>query len=89
MVRPRTVAVVVVPFAVSAVFAPGDEVTVYLVIAAPPLEADAVHDIFAEAFAITPVTFVGGAASVIGMTALEGADATELPAAFIATALKV
>ena len=88
-VRPTTVAVVVVPFAVSAVIPPGDEVTVYLVIAEPPLDADAVHDILAEAFAATPVTFVGGFAVVIGMTAFVAADATELPSEFVAIIVKV
>lgn len=72
-----------------AVLPSGDEVTVYLVIAEPPLEADAVHDIIAEAFAATPVTFVGGFASVIGTPDLLAADASELPAAFVATTLKV
>ena len=81
-------AVVVVPFAVSAVIPPGDEVTVYLVIA-EPLDADAVHDILAEAFAPTPVTFVGESAVVIGMTAFVAADATELPSEFVATTVKV
>ena len=57
-------AVVVVPFAVSAVIPPGDEVTVYLVIADPPVIAGAFHDTATEALRGTHVTVIGGFGTV-------------------------
>ena len=72
------------------VMLPGDEVTLYPVMADPPLEADAVHDTTELALALdVAVTPVGAAASVAGVTLLEAADATPVPAALVAVTVKV
>jgi hypothetical protein len=86
-VRPVTVQVVV---AVAHWNEPGDEVTLYPVIDAPPLLAGAVHDTtdwpFAPSVADTEVGEPGGAA---GTAAAEAADATEVPIAFVAVTVNV
>ena len=87
MVRPVTVHEVVVPLAVVHV-CPPLEVTVYLVIAAPPFETGAVHDttdwVPPPAVAATPV---GGPGTVDGVP-VAGADAGPTPMALVAVTVK-
>ena len=87
MVRPETVAVNA-PVVV-AVAPPGLAVTVYPVIAEPPLLAGAVHDTAACPLPATAVTAVGEPGIVVGVTAVLGAEAGEVPAAFVAVTVKV
>ncbi len=72
-----------------AVNPPGEEVTVYPVIAAPPLLAGAVKDTAADPLPATAETLVGAPGTVFGVTAVDALEATELPAAFVATTVKV
>ena len=68
----------------------GDEVTVYPVIALPPFDPGAVQLTSDDAFATVPETFVGAPGTVAtGVTAGDAAEATEFPAAFVATTLNV
>jgi hypothetical protein len=80
--------VVLVP-AVLAVIPPGVEVTVYPVIALPPLSAGAVQLTPAEAFPAVAVTLVGAPGTAIGVTLLDAAEAGPSPAAFVATTVNV
>lgn len=90
MLRPVTVADVVVPFAVVAVTLPGDEVTVYDVIGEPPLSVGAVQLTVACAFPATAETAVGGAGAVAaGVTLFDAADAGPVPALFFAVTVNV
>ena len=69
---------------------PGDEVAVYVVMAAPPSLAGAVHETTAEALpavADTPVGAPGTPAS--GVTAVEAVDVAPVPAAFAAVTVKM
>ena len=50
------------------VFPPGDDVTVYLVITAPPFDSGASHETVTEPFAATPVTDRGAPGIVRGVT---------------------
>jgi hypothetical protein len=70
---------------------PGDAVTVYAVIGAPPLDAGAVHDTVANALPGTAATAVGapGAVGAVGVTAVDGADAGPGPTTFVATTVNV
>ena len=65
MVRPVTVNGLALPVAVRP---PGLEVTVYPVMAAPPLETGAVKEIAASAFPATAETDVGLPGTVDGVT---------------------
>ena len=65
MVRLETVQLVL---AVVQVRAPGDEVTVYPVTAAPPLSVGAVQDTVADPFPAAALTLVGVAGLVIATT---------------------
>ena len=78
-VRPVTVQVVV---AVAHWNEPGDEVTVYPVIVAPPLLVGAVHDTVAWAAPETPTTEVGAPGTASGVTEPEDADDELLPTSF-------
>lgn len=71
------------------VFPPGDEVTVYLVITAPPFESGADQDTVTEPFPATPVTDRGAPGTVRGLTLELAEDTAPLPAAFVATTVKV
>ena len=73
----------VVP-AVLAVKPPGDDVTVYPVIALPPLETGAVHETVACPSPGVAVTLVGAPGTVAGVTGAEGVDADPVPIAFVA-----
>ena len=67
---------------------PGDEVTVYPVMALPPVDPGAVQLTTDEALAAVPETPVGAPGTVLGVT-FDDVPAAELPAAFIATTLNV
>ena len=69
---------------------PGTEVTVYKVIALPPLEAGAVKGTLTEvALSLTAVPIVGAPGTVAGVTAAEAVDAGPIPTPFVAVTLKV
>jgi hypothetical protein len=87
LVRPVTVADVAP--AVVTVAPPGEAVTVYPVIAEPPLLAGAVHDTPAWALPAVPPTPVGAPGTVRGVTAALAADAAEVPAALVAVTVNV
>ena len=67
----------------------GDDATLYPVIATPPLNAGAVQDTVAEAMPALAVTPVGAPGTVRGVTALDGAEGSELPTAFTARTVNV
>jgi hypothetical protein len=67
----------------------GDEVTVYPVIALPPVDPGALQLTIEEALATVPETFVGAPGTVLGVTDVDAAEATEFPAALVATTVKV
>jgi len=87
LVRPVTVQLV---DAVVQVNEPGDDVTVYPVIAEPPDEAGALQDTtdWAFAFAVAD-TEVGAPGAVAGTTAPEAVDGDPGPAAFVAVTVNV
>ena len=68
---------------------PGFEVTVYPVIAEPPLLAGAVNVTVTCAFPSVAVPIVGAPGVVEGITEFEAALAGLLPVAFVATTTKV
>ena len=88
LVRPATVAVVAAPVE-EAVKPPGVEVTVYPVIAEPPVSVGAVHDTVACVFPDVAPTAVGAPGTIEGITAEEGLDATEAPRILVAVTLNV
>ena len=68
----------------------GDDVTVYPVIAAPPVLEGAVHEMTERAFAFDVAdTAVGALGTVEGAAAADAVDATEVPLAFVAVAVNV
>jgi hypothetical protein len=67
----------------------GFDVTVYPVIALPPLFKGAVKLTLAWALPPVAITAVGGPGSAEGVTLFEGADAAPEPAAFVATTVNV
>ena len=75
---------------VEQVKAPGDEVTVYPVMVAPPLDAGAVQDttdwVLRLEDAVTPVGAPGTAAGIAGADA---AEAGPVPAELVAVTVKV
>src|SRR6202521_769133 len=68
---------------------PAVEVTVYPLIALPPVFAGADQDTVADMFPPTAEMFAGGSGTATGTTALEGADAGPAPMAFMAVTAKV
>jgi hypothetical protein len=67
----------------------GDEVTVYPVIALPPLEPGALQLTVEDEFpGVAPVT-VGAPGGLAGVILADAADAAEVPAAFDATTVNV
>jgi hypothetical protein len=68
---------------------PGLEVTVYPVIADPPLLAGAVNATEAWAFPFVAVPIVGAPGTVEGVTEFEAALGKLLPVAFVAITVKV
>ena len=57
--------------------------------ALPPLEAGAVKATLACALPAVATGLVGAPGTVLGITAADAVDATELPAALVATTVKV
>ena len=74
---------------VVAVILPGFEVTVYDVIAFPPLEAGAVHDTVTCPISGTKVVIAGAPGTVYGVTDEDAVDALELPASLVAVTVNV
>ncbi len=91
LLRPVMVADVGVGPTLVAVWAvePMYGVIVYPVIALPPFEDGAFHVTVAWALPPVAVTAVGAPGTVAGVTALEAADAVELPTALLAVTVKV
>jgi hypothetical protein len=72
------------------VLAPGDEVTEYPVMAAPPFDAGAVQDTFDETLlAEEASTVVGAPGTVDGIAPAEAAETTEVPLGFVAVTVNV
>ena len=67
----------------------GEEVTVYPVIALPPLDPGAVQLITDEALARVPDTDVGAPGGLAGVTLADAVESAEFPAAFVARTLNV
>jgi hypothetical protein len=67
---------------------PGEDVTVYPVMGLP-LEAGAVNATLAWALPAVATGLVGASGTVLGVTDPEAAEATEFPAALVATTVKV
>jgi hypothetical protein len=86
LVSPVTVMGLAAPFAV---ILPGVEVTVYPVIADPPLLVGAVNVTVARAFPAVAVPIVGAPGPVEGVTEFEGELGKLLPVAFVAITVKV
>ncbi len=86
MVSPETVIGDELPVPVNP---PGEEVTVYPVIADPPLLEEAVKDTVADPLPATAETLIGASGTVFGVTAVDALEATELPTAFVATTVNV
>ena len=57
--------------------------------ALPPLEAGALNKTLACAFPAVATGLVGGPGTALGVTAADGAEGSELPAALVATTVKV
>ena len=74
---------------VVAVLLPGDEVTVYPVIALPPSDTGAVHDTDACALPATAVTPVGEPGGPAGVIAADGVDDGPVLTAFLAVTMNV
>jgi hypothetical protein len=68
---------------------PGDDVTVYNVIAAPPLVAGADHETATWALPLVPVALVGTPGIVAGVTAADEAEIADVPTSFVAVTVKV
>jgi acyl-coenzyme A thioesterase PaaI-like protein len=69
---------------------PGEDVTVYPVIAAPPVETGAVQDTTAWAFAApVALTAVGAPGTVDGVAAAEAIEAAPVPETFVAVTVNV
>jgi hypothetical protein len=80
----------VLPFDVVHVTDPGELVTVYELILAPPLLTGAVHDTVAAPFEAIADTPVGAPATIgAGVIDADGLDATPLPALLLAVTVKV
>jgi hypothetical protein len=71
------------------VMAPGDDVAVYDVTAAPPLLAGAVNVTVACVLPPVAVPIAGAPGTVAGVTLLEAADAAPVPTAFVAVTVNV
>ena len=86
LVSPVTVIGDVVPVAV---MPPGLEVTVYPVIAEPPLELGAVNVTVACALPAVAVPMVGAPGTVAGVTLFDAAEAAPVPAELLAVMVNV
>jgi hypothetical protein len=72
-----------------AVKPPGEDVTLYPVMVLPPVEAGAVKATLAWARPAVATGLVGAPGTVLGITDPDAADATEFPAALVATTVKL
>ena len=72
-----------------AVMPPGEEVTAYEVITAPPFEAGGANETVACALPAVAVPIVGAFGTVAGVTLFEAADAGPVPTALVAVTLNV
>ena len=86
--RPVTVAVVAAPVE-TAVKPPGEEVTVYPVIAAPPLSVGAVQVIVACVLPEVATTDIGAEDTPTGTTTVEVIETAEIPALLLAVTVNV
>ena len=68
---------------------PGEEVTVYPVMTLPPVEVGAVKATLTCALPDVATGLVGAPGTVPGVTDPDADEATELPAALVATTVKV
>ena len=68
---------------------PGDAVTVYPVIVAPPFDPGAVHDTTTWVLPDAPTTLVGAPGTVAGVTATDGTEASPGPALLVAVTVNV
>ena len=68
---------------------PGEDVTVYWVIAAPPSNVGAVHETPASALPPVADTPVGAPGKVAGITTLEDVDADPVPTLLVAVTVNV
>ena len=69
---------------------PPEDVTVYLVMVAPPLESGAVQETTDWALALdVAVTAVGAPGTVDGVAAADGAEADPVPTALVAVTVNV
>jgi hypothetical protein len=70
---------------------PGVDVTVYVVIADPPILAGGDHDTLADAASGEATTFIGapGTAPAVGVTPVDAVDAALVPTEFVAVAVNV
>ena len=88
LINPATVRDDAVPAPV-AVNPPGEDVTVYPVMAAPPLFTGAVKDTVAWVLPGAAETLVGAPGTLAGVTGLDSVLAGELPMLFVATTVNV
>jgi len=68
---------------------PGDEVTVYPVIADPPVSAGAVHETVTDVSPNSPMTVVAAPGGPAGTTELDATDAEPVPTRFVAVTVNV
>ena len=68
---------------------PGDEVTVYEVIDAPPVVKGADQETVTEESPLVPTTPVGNPGTVAGLTAGDASDDVPVPTAFVAVTMNV
>ena len=85
-VKPVTVAEVP---DIIAVTLPGEEVTVYCVIGAPPLDAGAVQETVASALPPVADTPVGAPGTVAGVTEVDASEDGPVPIELVAVTVKV
>ena len=86
LVRPTTVMGDAGPLALTP---PGADVTVYDVIAEPPVDAGGVNVTVACALPAVALPIVGAPGTAAGVTLLEGAEAGPVPTAFVAVTVNV
>ena len=72
-----------------AVMPPGEDVTVYDVIATPPLDAGGANATPAWVLPAATPTIVGAPGTVPGVTLFDGADASPVPTEFVAVTVNV
>jgi hypothetical protein len=66
----------------------GDDITLYLVIVAPPFDAGAVKETVACPLPLVAVPIVGAPGADVGVTVLDAEDSALVPPAFVADTLK-